>query len=136
MSECCGGKTRLVYSCSGCSNVGEIADKAARTLSKEGFGKMTCLAGAGAHLPGFVESAKGADENLVIDGCPVACARKTLEHIGITPKSYVLTEMGLVKGSTPVSESIVSAMTEKIRGNAKSKTAAKDGQSPGCCCSE
>ena len=28
MSECCGGgKTRLLYSCSGCSDVGEVADK-------------------------------------------------------------------------------------------------------------
>ncbi len=43
----------------------------------EGFGTMTCLASIGAHLSGFVESAKGADENITIDGCLVACGKKT-----------------------------------------------------------
>jgi uncharacterized metal-binding protein len=43
----------------------------------EGFGTMTCLASIGAHLSGFVESAKGADENITIDSCPVACGKKT-----------------------------------------------------------
>ena len=136
MSECCGGgKTRLVYACSGCSNVGEIADKTARTLSKEGFGKMTCLAGIGGHVSGFVESAKGADEALVIDGCPVACGRKSLEHIGVTPKSYVLTEMGLVKGKTQVTEEVVNEMAHKIKG--EKRVVKVLGDQPGngdCCC--
>jgi uncharacterized metal-binding protein len=107
MAECCTGGTRLIYSCSGASNVGEIADRVARKLRAEGFGTMTCLASIGAHLSGFVESAKGAEENITIDGCPVACARKNLEHIGVKPKSFILTEMGLVKGKTPVNGEIV-----------------------------
>ncbi|MDD1744422.1 MAG: putative zinc-binding protein [Candidatus Methanoperedens sp.] len=57
MAECCTGGTRLIYSCSGGSNVGEIADRVARKLRSEGFGTMTCLASIGAHLSGFVESA-------------------------------------------------------------------------------
>jgi uncharacterized metal-binding protein len=108
--------------------VGEIADKVARKLSKDGFGNMSCLAAIGAHLSGFVESAKAADENLVIDGCPVACARKNLEHIGVMPKSYILTEMGLVKGKTPVTEEVVSEISNKIKGKEKKTNA--DGDKP------
>ncbi len=114
MAECCTDGTRLIYSCSGASNVGEIADRVARKLRAEGFGTMTCLASIGAHLSGFVESAKGADENITIDGCPVACARKNLEHIGVKPKSFILTEMGLVKGKTPVNVEIVDETTTKF----------------------
>lgn len=135
MSECCGGgKTRLVYGCSGCSDVGEIADKTARKLSKDGFGKMTCLAGVGAHLSGFVESAKGADEAITIDGCPVACAKKSLEHIGVTPKSYILTEMGLVKGKTPVTETVVSKISDQIKEKGQTAKNGSNKPAKGSCC--
>ena len=114
MAECCTDGTKLIYSCSGASNVGEIADRAARKLRDEGFGKMTCLASIGAHLSGFVESAKGADENITIDGCTVACARKNLEQVGVKP---ILTEMGLIKGKTPVSGEVVNEIYKKILEN-------------------
>ncbi|OGS35954.1 MAG: hypothetical protein A2293_09215 [Elusimicrobia bacterium RIFOXYB2_FULL_49_7] len=134
MSECCGGgKTKVVYACSGSADVGEISDKTARALSKSGFAKMTCLAGVGADLSGFVESAKGADENIVIDGCPVACARKILEHAGVTPKSYILTEMGLIKGQTPVTEEVVQVVTRLIKG-AKTCCDGDNSGARGCCC--
>ncbi|MCX5858716.1 MAG: putative zinc-binding protein [Proteobacteria bacterium] len=129
MNDCCQGSNILIYSCSGGSDVGEIADRTARKLGQEGFGKMTCLAAIGAHLPKFLEAAKGTDKNITIDGCPVACARKNLEHIGIKPLSFILTELGLVKGQTPVSEKIVVEMAEKII----SKVTAPGGQGAGTC---
>jgi len=97
MSGCCGGKTILLWPCSGGADVAEIADRAARKLAKEDFGAMSCLAGIGAGISGFIESAKGADENITIDGCPIACARKTLEKIGLAPRSFIVTEMGFKK---------------------------------------
>jgi len=117
MDKCgCNAKSRLIYSCSGAANTGEIADLVSRKLAKEGHGNMTCLASVGAHISGFVESAKGADENITIDGCSVACAKKILEHIGVTPtKSYVLTEMGVEKGKTPVTEEIVNKTSNNIK---------------------
>jgi len=117
--KCCCAGTVLIYSCSGGSDVGEIADKVARKLRNIGYGKMTCLASIGAHLSGFVESAKAADENITIDGCSVACAKKNLEHIGVVPKSYVLTEMGLEKGKTQVTEEVVDKIVEKIKKDCK-----------------
>ena len=94
MAECCEGNTLLIYPCSGGSDVGEIADRVARKLRDKSYGKMSCLAGIGARLSSFIESAKSA-ENITIDGCPIACARKNLEQIGLTPCSFILTEMGL-----------------------------------------
>jgi uncharacterized metal-binding protein len=121
MAECCGGGTKLIYACSGAADVGEIADRVTRKLRSEGNLRMTCLAGIGAGLSGYVQSAKGADENITIDGCPVACAKKTLEKIGVTPTSYILTDMGLVKGESPVSEIIVARMCENIKAANASK---------------
>lgn len=131
MSECCSGGTRLIYACSGVSDAGQVTDKAARKLSKEGFGSMVCLSAVGAHLSGFVQSALGADENIVIDGCPVACGRKILEHTKVTPKSFILTEMGFEKGKTKVSDETVSEIAEKIKD--KNNTEDSDDEDYGGC---
>jgi uncharacterized metal-binding protein len=115
MSECCGEKNRVIYACSGASNVGEISDHIARHLRDENYGKMSCLSGIGADLSGYVETAKGADECLVIDGCPSKCARKIFEKHGINGRFVVLSEYGLEKGKTQVTPEVVAQTSEKIR---------------------
>ncbi|MBM7855855.1 putative metal-binding protein [Desulfohalotomaculum tongense] len=88
----------LIFPCSGASNVGQIANQAGVELTKAVVGKMFCLAGIGAHVGSFVESAKGAKRIVAIDGCPVQCAKKTLEHAGVTITDYVVvTEEGIDK---------------------------------------
>ncbi|HPD55790.1 MAG TPA: putative zinc-binding protein [Smithellaceae bacterium] len=114
MSDCCEGGTKLIYSCAGSADVGEIADRVARKMRDEGHAIMTCLAGVGAGLSGFVQSAIGADENITIDGCSTACARKSLERIGVSPKSYILTNLGLEKHETPVTEKVIDEIYKKI----------------------
>jgi len=100
-SDCCGGspkKTVLFYACSGGANVAEIADRAARELMFGGCGSMFCLAGIGAGIVGMVKTARDADVNLVIDGCPMDCARKVFEKAGITNFTYVkVTDLGIEK---------------------------------------
>lgn len=84
-SSCCGGKkTVLLYACSGGANVAEVADKAVRELMFAGEGVMFCLAGLGADIPGMVQTARDADLNLVIDGCPIDCAKKVFDRHGLT----------------------------------------------------
>lgn len=134
MAECCEGGVKLIYSCSGAADVGEIADRVARKLRSEGAGKMTCLAGIAAGLSGYVQSAKGADENITVDGCGVACAKKTLERIGVTPTSYILTDLGLVKGESPVTEKVISVMLKKIKSAVSSRTAGAQTIPGGCGC--
>ncbi|MFO7890696.1 MAG: putative zinc-binding protein, partial [bacterium] len=68
MVQCCNTGNRLVYACSGGADVGEIADRVARQLVKEGFAKPSCLAGVGGHVSGFIASAQGTADNIVIDG--------------------------------------------------------------------
>ena len=43
----CGSAPKLIFACSGAADVGAIADQAARKLTKDGAGKMYCLAGIG-----------------------------------------------------------------------------------------
>jgi uncharacterized metal-binding protein len=50
----------LILACSGGSNVGQAANNAMIELDKTGIGKAFCLAGVGAFLSGFIESAKSA----------------------------------------------------------------------------
>jgi len=68
--ECCtSNKQVMILACSGASNVGQLSNQAAVELTREGFGKMYCLAGIGAHLSGFVQSAKDVPALVAIDGC-------------------------------------------------------------------
>ncbi len=100
-ASCCGSdkkKTVLLYACSGGANVAEIADKAARELMFSGEGAMFCLAGLGAGIAGMIQTAKDADANMVIDGCPMDCAKKVFEKAGITNFAYVkVTDLGIEK---------------------------------------
>jgi len=88
----------MLLACSGASNLGQLANQVAVELTREGFGKMFCLAGIGAHLSGFVQSAKDVPAMVVIDGCQVACSKKILEHAEIPMKAYVtISDLGIEK---------------------------------------
>lgn len=80
----------MILSCSGGSNVGQLSNQAAIELTREGFGKMFCLAGIGGHLSGFVQSAKDIDVMVVIDGCQVGCAKAILKQVEIPLNNYVV----------------------------------------------
>jgi len=112
----CGSKrTVLVYACSGGANVAEIADRAARKLMSSGQGSMFCLAGIGAGIQGMVQTAKDADVNLVIDGCPMECAKKVFEKAGITNYTCLkVTDLGIEKAKgVPVTEQQINAVVTK-----------------------
>jgi uncharacterized metal-binding protein len=97
--NCCAkGSEAMLLACSGGSNVGQLANQAAVELTLEGVGKMFCLAGLGAHLGGFVQSAKDVPHLVAIDGCAVGCTKAILDHLGIIPSHYiVLTDEGIEK---------------------------------------
>lgn len=101
----CNSAPKLIFSCAGAADVGEIADRAARKLHKEGAGKLFCLAGIGAGLNNFIEQTKGASKVLVIDGCPVDCAKKLMKKNGIQDFEYIrITDTGLEKGKSAATE--------------------------------
>ncbi len=101
-SSCsCGaeGKTRIIYSCSGIgSNVGQLANAAACRLAREGYGSGSCLAGVGGGIEKLVNAGRTADERIVIDGCPVGCAKKIMDDKNLPVDRYVLiTDLGITK---------------------------------------
>jgi uncharacterized metal-binding protein len=97
--ECCAPAGNvMILACSGGSNVGQLANQAAVELTREGFGKMYCLAGVGGLLSGFVQSARDAPQMLAIDGCSIGCAKSILEKADVPLKGYVVvTELGIQK---------------------------------------
>jgi uncharacterized metal-binding protein len=112
------GKTRIIYSCSGIgSNVGQLANAAACRLTLEGFGGGSCLAGVGGGIDKLIGVGKVADERIVIDGCPVACAKKIMDDKGLTIDRYVLiTELGFTKTPGPAfNENDVQTVMDAIR---------------------
>ncbi len=48
------GEKVMILACSGASNVGQLSNQAAVELTREGFGKRSCLAGIGGELMGFI----------------------------------------------------------------------------------
>ena len=122
MSEKCGcscdcgdSSPKIIYACSGAANVGFLADNVSRKLVNDSCGKMSCLAAVGAGLSGFVESAKVTD-NVVIDGCPVACGKKIFENNSLPYTHVILTEMGVEKGKTEITKELITKVTEDVKG--------------------
>ena len=112
---CSNGNTTLVYACSGAANTGYLADQVARALAKEGTGKMTCLAALGANVSGYIESARGADRNVVIDGCAVGCGKRIFEALAIPFERHVMTEYNVEKGKTAITGDIIMDVTSKVK---------------------
>jgi len=113
--SCPAGPT-LIFACSGAADVGEIADRAARTLARDGAGKMFCLAGVGGRVSGIMASTEAASRVLAIDGCPLNCARKTLEEGGFTAFVHCqLGDLGLEKGKSPATDEAVGKAVARAR---------------------
>lgn len=112
-ASCCGVAPKLIFACSGAADVGEIADLAARELTTAGVGKMFCLAGIGGRVSGIMETTKVATAILAIDGCPLDCAKKTLEQAGFTEFEHIrLSDLGMEKGKTPVTGEVVAQVVD------------------------
>lgn len=112
----CGAAPKLIFACSGAADVGHISDLAARKLTADGVGKMFCLAGVGGRVSGIMASTEAAQSILAIDGCALDCARKTLEEAGFNQFEHVrLTDMGMEKGKTPVTEDVVARVVSRAK---------------------
>jgi uncharacterized metal-binding protein len=110
----CEGGVKLIFPCSGAADVGEISDRAARNMTAHGHGKMFCLAGIGGNISGMIASARGADRVLVIDGCGVDCAKKTMEERGIDDYIHFrVTDLGMEKSKSPATQERIESVAQK-----------------------
>jgi uncharacterized metal-binding protein len=110
---CCGGTT-LIFACSGAADVGAVADQAARKMTRDGAGKMFCLAGVGGRVNGIMKTTEAAEAVLAIDGCPLNCVKNCLEHAGFGEFEHLqLAALGMEKGRTAVSEENIARASAK-----------------------
>jgi uncharacterized metal-binding protein len=116
-TKCAGSEApRLIFACSGASNLGRISDLAARALTKDGVGKMYCLAGIGGRVSGIIENTRAASRIFAIDGCDQDCAKKCLELAGFNQVEQLrLQDLGMEKGKTPVTKKTISLVADRIR---------------------
>jgi uncharacterized metal-binding protein len=111
---CCAGAAQIIFACSGSADVGKIADLAARKLMEQGVGKMSCLAGVGGRVKTLMETTRTAQKILALDGCPLHCARNTLEQAGFKKCEHLcLSDLGMEKGKTPVTEEAVAKVASQ-----------------------
>lgn len=94
----CGSANVAIFPCVGAANVGQLSNRIAIGLEKQGIGNLMCTAGIGARAPGLMKSAEASDRIIAINGCPVNCASKTLELAGFkVDKHIVISELGIKK---------------------------------------
>lgn len=109
----CSNGENVVIACSGACDLGQISDLVARKLRDNKIRKMNCLAAVGADVKPTIEMFKEANL-LLIDGCAVDCGKKILEKAGITNYKYLrMTDLGYVKGQTPITNEVIEAVYEK-----------------------
>jgi len=111
------GDMRLVFPCSGAADVGEIADRAARMISRDGAGRMSCLAGVASRCEDVLSVVRAAEKILAIDGCNLDCAKKTLEQASVKSFQHLrVSDLGMEKGKTPVTVDRVTAVATRGKG--------------------
>ena len=113
----CGGGAKLIFACSGAADVGEIADRAARKLTRDGKGRMFCMAGLGGRISGILKTTEAAEGVLAIDGCPLNCVKSSLEQAGFTAfKHLQVADLGLEKGKSPATEENINKVAARAAG--------------------
>lgn len=114
----CGSANVALFPCAGAANVGQISNKVAVDLEKQGIGNLMCTVGIGARAPGLMKSAESSDRIITIDGCPVNCATRTLELAGFkVDRQIIISELGIkkTKDRTPKDEEVAEVL-EKVMG--------------------
>jgi uncharacterized metal-binding protein len=125
---------RIIFPCAGQANVGQLTNLAAIQLTEEGYGSIACVALLAIGAENLVANAMNADEVVILDGCPMLCAKKIAGAQGVAGRQHlVMTELGITKGS---SKSYTKDDVEKIvsacwKGEGRMKDAAPAGKKTG-----
>jgi len=112
----CSGANRLIFACSGASDVGALSDRAARELSKEGFGRMFCSAGLGGYVKPILKTTQEAETIVALDGCPLDCVKNSLDNLNISNYIHVrATDLGLEKGRSEITSKNINKIKRKVK---------------------
>ena len=79
----------LIYACSGCSNVAQLANDVALHLDHSGKAEMSCISGVGGGVPALVKVARSGRRIIAIDGCQLHCAEACLQKVQVMPDHHI-----------------------------------------------
>ena len=131
---------RIIFPCAGQANVGQLTNLAAIQLTEEGYGNIACVALLAISTESLIANAMTADEVVILDGCPMLCARKIAGAQGIAAGQHlVMTELGITKGPSKSYtdddvEKIVAACWKGKGRKKESATPGKKGSGKDCGC--
>lgn len=80
----------LVYACSGCSSVAQLANTMAVRLDRLGKAEMSCISGVGGGVPALLKVARAGRPILALDGCALACVQACLRQANVTPDVHLM----------------------------------------------
>ncbi|MEN6386233.1 MAG: putative zinc-binding protein, partial [Phycisphaerales bacterium] len=73
-------------------------------------------AGLGGRVAKVMKTTESAEKILVIDGCPMNCAKNSLLNAGFNKFSHFqVTDIGLVKGQSPANEENINKAVAKAK---------------------
>lgn len=78
----------IVYSCSGCSNLAEMAHDIALNLDQDKIAEMSCISGVVGDVQPIMEQAFSGRPIFAIDGCNLACTKACLDACKLKPDVY------------------------------------------------
>ncbi len=88
----------LVYACSGCSDVAQLANALALRLDREKLAEMSCIAGVGGGVKPLVRTARSGRPIIALDGCPLHCVRHCLQQADVVATVHLdLSQAGVKK---------------------------------------
>lgn len=118
-------KPPLVYACSGCSSVAQLANQLALQLQSAGVAEMSCIAGVGGDVAPLVKQARSGRPIMALDGCHLQCVRHSLARHDVIPTWHeLLTNYGVRKRyrqpwSEEAVERIFPLLRERLEGAAE-----------------
>lgn len=80
----------LVYACSGCSSVAQLANDMAVRLDRLHKAEMSCISGVGGEVPALLKVARSGRPILALDGCALACVNACLDKAGVTADVHLI----------------------------------------------
>lgn len=80
----------LVYACSGCSSVAQLANDLAVELDRAGQAQMSCISGVGGGVASLVKLARSGRPILALDGCALACVKACLANADVVADRHLI----------------------------------------------
>ena len=90
----------IIYSCSGCSNLAQMAHDISLNLDCDGIAEMSCIAGVVGKVGPMLDMAKSGRPIIAIDGCSLSCTKACLEASDLKADYYYqISDLGFDKRS-------------------------------------